>query len=413
MNVDTPIMRQDRLPRDSQSQTGASGLACDIRLPDGLDSLRGDSGPVIPDVDLHRFGPGHRGSPDSNFDFSPRPAGIGGVQEHVGKRPLERVMVTPNHDFFRLNLDLNRDVWRDGGARCITHHFTDIDVGERPFLKPAKLRKRPGHLVEPTRFRTQDLDDVAKRRRCLTLESRQCELNWRQGILQLMRETSRAFAEGTKSLGLECARPSLGQFLGHRAHPVSQRLELRCAANGTRRWQGLVMSNAFRPADEFVEWSTELSTEMPCNARYYQRQQEKPDDCPNCHQWHKAVDEEFEASRLGQRLAEFSFVVLNCRALAWAQLCFPHFLNGPRTTGGNAFPRGGFADQRERAPDAHRPRYRHADRRHEGQRGENDKETGSVGELKHWLLVAGCKYWYWLLALVPVSLDLELDLDLA
>ena len=55
-------MRQDRLARDSQAQPGASGLTSDIRLPDGLDSLRGNPRTAIPDVNPDRVRPGHGGA---------------------------------------------------------------------------------------------------------------------------------------------------------------------------------------------------------------------------------------------------------------------------------------------------------------------------------------------------------------
>jgi primosomal protein N' len=44
-------------------------------------------------MDLHRLGSRHRGTPYANLDLPSRPAGVGRVEQHVRKRPLQGIVM--------------------------------------------------------------------------------------------------------------------------------------------------------------------------------------------------------------------------------------------------------------------------------------------------------------------------------
>jgi hypothetical protein len=79
-------------------------------------------------------------------------------------------------------------------------------------------------------------------------------------------------------------------------------------------------------------------------------------------------------------LAEFPLVRLDCGPLSRGQVGTPERVEHARTAGRDPFPSRRFADKGKCSPNSHGPRDRDSDRRDEGQRGEDDQQSGSEGQ---------------------------------
>src|SRR6185503_866742 len=79
LDGDCSMMRQNRLPRDSEPKPCATGLTCDIRFPDVFDSLGRNPAPRIPYPDRYGLVAIEPAGLDGHLYGAPRPAGVNGI----------------------------------------------------------------------------------------------------------------------------------------------------------------------------------------------------------------------------------------------------------------------------------------------------------------------------------------------
>src|SRR6185437_1010638 len=194
-------------------------------------------------------------------------ARIDRIEQHVGYRAGERVVIPQYHRKALGDGQIQRHCRGDRRCRGVSHQFADIYPRRRSFGQATELREAARSALQPLRFDRENFHRFRELGWRAAAETIDGETNRGQRILELVRNLTCALAKSSQAFRFDGAlTPQIERDRGH-LESLSEYLEFRRAAPSRRRWQLLTASYQLGPVHQLIDRPAQLPAQMSRNAR--------------------------------------------------------------------------------------------------------------------------------------------------